>query len=664
MNAFRAGLFQALAFLYCLLLFSCDNRAENTEAVTGKSCDSTVKQEYQQLVDSISDLAEFAQAARSFYKEIPDSKCKSIIVNRLTNELFDNVYRVPATGAGLLDFYREIVTENDLSNSAKAGVMHLIAAYQLYIARDPKAAQQTLDENASRFGPLNDTLQKVQYSLLAGCMAVTSKFPEAAKYYIKTIELCERLQDSLGIASNYGNFAMVYARMGQYSKSLEMKKKAVSYFVRNKDTMNMMIGYQGISADFVRMGNTDSAMKYYIIISELSRQFKSEHTAFGNNINIAALYQERKQIDSARHYYDKAKELLKNINNHKKEAIFLIASTPAYAYVRDVQKEKEQILDLIKEFNEDRDLKSVQDAYFSLYATASAKGDFKEGITYYKLWDSVKSHLADKENRDFISRLETDYETQKKELKIAGQQKEIQRKNGLLWIMAALIIALLLAAAFVITRIQLNRKKKDAALHQKFTNQLLRNTEEERERIARDLHDGISQELLILKHQVNSNHDQLTDKIDGIIRDIRMISRDLHPVMLDKIGLKASIEHACNQIMESGLLFVTADINYSDCLDKSRELQLFRIIQEGLNNVVKYAEAQAAKVIIRESDNILITEIIDNGKGFDVAEKLDSQNSFGLLSIVERSKTLNGKAEINSGTGGTQIKIEVPKHYV
>jgi len=662
MNAFRAGLFQALAFLYCLLLFSCDNRAENTKAVTGKSCDSTVKQEYQQLVDSISDLAEFAQAARSFYKEIPDSKCKSIIVNRLTNELFDNVYRVPATGAGLLDFYREIVTENDLSNSAKAGVMHLIAAYQLYIARDPKAAQQTLNENTSRFGPLNDTLQKVQYSLLAGCMAVTSKFPEAAKYYIKTIELCERLQDSLGIASNYGNFAMVYARMGQYSKSLEMKKKAVSYFVRNKDTMNMMIGYQGISADFVRMGNTDSAMKYYIIISELSRQFKSEHTAFGNNINIAALYQERKQIDSARHYYDKAKELLKNINNHKKEAIFLIASTPAYAYVRDVQKEK--ILDLIKEFNEDRDLKSVQDAYFSLYATASAKGDFKEAITYYKLWDSVKSHLADKENRDFISRLETDYETQKKELKIAGQQKEIQRKNGLLWIMAALIIALLLAAAFVITRIQLNRKKKDAALHQKFTNQLLRNTEEERERIARDLHDGISQELLILKHQVNSNHDQLTDKIDGIIRDIRMISRDLHPVMLDKIGLKASIEHACNQIMESGLLFVTADINYSDCLDKSMELQLFRIIQEGLNNVVKYAEAQAAKVIIRESDNILITEIIDNGKGFDVAEKLDSQNSFGLLSIVERSKTLNGKAEINSGTGGTQIKIEVPKHYV
>ncbi|RYZ31515.1 MAG: hypothetical protein EOP49_38875 [Sphingobacteriales bacterium] len=221
-----------------------------------------------------------------------------------------------------------------------------------------------------------------------------------------------------------------------------------------------------------------------------------------------------------------------------------------------------------------------------------------------------------------------------------------------------------MASAFLITRYRLRKNKKDAALQQQFTRRLIENTEEERVRIARDLHDGVSQELLVLKNQISNNHEHTNDKIDFIINGIRMISRDLHPVMLDKIGLKSSVQHICEQMMESNLLFITAEIDYDGGLDKNGELQLFRMIQEALNNIVKYAGAEAAKVTLNHNDRCVFAEIVDNGKGFDVQAAMNSKNAFGLLSLMERSKAMNGKTEITSSPAGTIVKIEIPKSNV
>jgi signal transduction histidine kinase len=263
-----------------------------------------------------------------------------------------------------------------------------------------------------------------------------------------------------------------------------------------------------------------------------------------------------------------------------------------------------------------------------------------------------------------VAEMESKYETQKKELKIQVQQKELKQKNILNGFLLALLGVAIMAAALIITRFKLKKNKRDAALQQKFTRQLIENTEEERMRIARDLHDGVSQELLVLKNQIRNNQENTNEKIDFIINEIRMISRDLHPVLLDKIGLKSSVQHICEQMMENNRLFITADIEYHNGLDQNGELQLFRMVQEALNNIVKYAEAEAAKVTIRETDKYIKAEIIDNGKGFDVQSAMNSKTSFGLLNLMERSKVLNGKTEISSSAGSTIVKIEIPKSNV
>jgi signal transduction histidine kinase len=131
--------------------------------------------------------------------------------------------------------------------------------------------------------------------------------------------------------------------------------------------------------------------------------------------------------------------------------------------------------------------------------------------------------------------------------------------------------------------------------------------------------------------------------------------------MFDKIGLKASVEQLVERAQLVNDFMVTAEIDYSNSLSNSEELQLYRIIQESLSNIIKYANAVAAKITIQEKNNNIFIEIKDNGKGFNVSEKLNGKNAFGLHNIIERSRAIGGEAKINSDTNGTIITIEIKK---
>jgi signal transduction histidine kinase len=205
---------------------------------------------------------------------------------------------------------------------------------------------------------------------------------------------------------------------------------------------------------------------------------------------------------------------------------------------------------------------------------------------------------------------------------------------------------------------KLKLEKQNAQL---YTKQLLEKTEEERKRIASDLHDSVSHELLNLKNSVTEKPNEVNDKIDFIINDIRNISRNLHPVMFEKVGLKASIEQLIERTQSVHNFMVTADIQYNSSLTSSDELQVYRIIQETLSNIIKYANAVAAKITIEENNSAINIEIKDNGNGFNVTEALNSTEAFGLHNIIERSRAIGGEAKITSDKNGTLVTIEIKK---
>ncbi|WP_310586261.1 ATP-binding protein [Emticicia sp. C21] len=188
----------------------------------------------------------------------------------------------------------------------------------------------------------------------------------------------------------------------------------------------------------------------------------------------------------------------------------------------------------------------------------------------------------------------------------------------------------------------------------------MENTEEERKRIAGDLHDSISHELLNLKSTLSQDTKVVSSKIDTIINDIRGISRNLHPIMFDKIGLVPNIEQLVERIQNQNNFFVSTEMNYSGSLSSANELQIYRIIQESLSNIIKYANAYAAKITLVEQPGNMLVEIKDNGKGFSIKETLNSGKAFGLHNIIERSRVIGGEAHINSSADGTVITINIP----
>ena len=245
----------------------------------------------------------------------------------------------------------------------------------------------------------------------------------------------------------------------------------------------------------------------------------------------------------------------------------------------------------------------------------------------------------------------------------ALQLQEIAGKNATIGFLGVSVLAILLAAALFYLWLKKRQVQFEAArqaeLQAAFTQQLFAETEAERARIARDLHDGISHELLGLKRSSFTADSEAGLKIDGVIESIRQISRNLHPVMLESIGLQLSIETFCEQFGEAHNLFVNYDINYTKELNKNTELQVLRIVQEALNNAAKHAKAQAANVSLSDVDNGILLKIQDNGKGFDVKKAFNSGKAFGLQSIVERAKIIKTKATIRSSSKGTIVEVKI-----
>src|SRR5690606_2922289 len=145
----------------------------------------------------------------------------------------------------------------------------------------------------------------------------------------------------------------------------------------------------------------------------------------------------------------------------------------------------------------------------------------------------------------------------------------------------------------------------------------------ERKRIASDLHDSVSNELVNLRHIIANNDNQLKSKIDFILEEVRNISRNISPTLFDKIGLKLSVEQLIDRIQNQHNFFISSEIKYKGGLDNDKELQLYRIIQEAITNILKHANAVAGKVSINESDKTVNVEIRDNGKGFDVSKMFE-----------------------------------------
>ena len=212
------------------------------------------------------------------------------------------------------------------------------------------------------------------------------------------------------------------------------------------------------------------------------------------------------------------------------------------------------------------------------------------------------------------------------------------------------------------------------------TQSLIRTQEEERKRISRDLHDNIAQNLSSIKIKFSKVMNQLSfsetgltkplseisSSLDASIKSVREISYDLRPVELDQLGFSESIGNFCKEFKKSTKINLECSLLGLGSIDLNEdiEINLYRIIQECLNNIKNHSGAKKVKISLIASFPKLILRIEDDGIGFDTkntGQKISGQKRMGLHGINERINLLNGILKISSAQNkGTKIYIEVP----
>jgi len=198
----------------------------------------------------------------------------------------------------------------------------------------------------------------------------------------------------------------------------------------------------------------------------------------------------------------------------------------------------------------------------------------------------------------------------------------------------------------------------------------------ERQRLSRELHDGIGQSLIAIKMKLDSlSYLQETEiktqlegikrQFDQIIDEIRRITTDLMPPVLDEFGLVIALFNLCEDTSRaSGIQIKFEHRAKTDTWNKKIQTYLYRIIQEAIHNIVKHSSAKQAYIKLQGDIDDIYLSIQDNGIGFKtILAKTDSQSGHGLHNIKERVKLLRGTFDLKSAPGkGTLMQIKVPRH--
>ncbi|MBI5022445.1 MAG: hypothetical protein HZB59_13500 [Ignavibacteriales bacterium] len=245
------------------------------------------------------------------------------------------------------------------------------------------------------------------------------------------------------------------------------------------------------------------------------------------------------------------------------------------------------------------------------------------------------------------------------------------------WWFGGIIFVGILLIIWIISSFKTARILKEQQISREFSRQLIDSQEAERKRVAGELHDGLGQEMMVIINRAQMGLNvtetekmklQLTEisqTASRAIENVRDIAYNLSPYHIDQLGLIESVKSMVDKIAElSHTIFTTNVFALDQIADKKIGINIYRIIQECLNNIVKHSDASEASLIAEQHENELVITVRDNGKGFDnlsVTNGAGARKGFGLVGLSERVKLLNGTLEIKSSQNqGTTIIITIP----
>ncbi|MBL0012566.1 MAG: hypothetical protein IPP30_02065 [Flavobacterium sp.] len=515
----------------------------------------------------------------------------------------------------------------------------------------------------------NDTLYAKVYSVLGKNFTLENKFDSAFYYFHKALKIYENKNNDYEKNRIKGFMANAYYFKGDNKQATILVDEVIKNSKNYKASLNALHQKANILGS---SGAFDQAIQ---LDTEVIKKYEKKVnptllSPFYNNLGLC--YNAKNNPEKAIEYCSKSFHL-DSISGIKINAVSNLVLLADISLTQNKTTEaKKYNRRALQFFNVHNNFDKKLGLYQSLEKILLKEKDLN-GVIACK--DSILSQLKKMNtvrDNNTINLLKIEYETDKKNHQIIQQQHKIETQKRIVFLMIITTVLLLLALYYI----HLNRQKKNklAILEQenRISDMLFVAEQSERKRIASDLHNGINQKLAVISMYLSSEEEAPSEKsklvaaiVDETIADVRTISHNLYPTDLNK-GLIKAIKALCeqNNFLNPAIKF---ELHYDEILEdtlslnKEMELAMFRIIQEFLNNALKYSKSSLVKIEISKSNKKIRINIEDNGIGF----KSDSKNDpdgIGLKNCEERIQMLQGKMTIKTAENqGTKIYIEIPE---
>ena len=493
----------------------------------------------------------------------------------------------------------------------------------------------------------------------------TFEFEKALFNFFKSLKIAEKRNDEKQIADNLTKIGEAYLLTPDLKKAQINFNKAIEIYTKINKEKEIIGNLINLGASYQKQGNITKAIEIFKrgLVKAINANLKiSESILLGN---IGSSSRRIKKYDTSLEYLFKALSLKLKLKRYASAAHTCNDISETYIEIGNLVKAKEYALKAI-EYAKKRSLHQERYAYYVLSNIEYSLGNYKSAIKNLKQYHILQDSLFSIEKIASINEMQIKYETEKKNLKIETQQSNIAlldtenrvKNQWLLFGGTGLLVVFL----FITLYKSRNAVKKEKKLQQQFSENLLVSQEEERTRIARELHDSVGQQLTLIKRKSqNENQKEITILTNNALEEVRSISKGLYPALLKQLGLTESIEQLINDYDEQTKLFFSVDIdNVNEYFTESTSLNFYRLIQECLTNIIKHAKAKSVTLSIKKQSNAIITLISDNGKGFNVNDS-KKKNSLGLKTIFERIRIMNGNISIDSQpNNGTSFIFSIP----
>ncbi|GHC42759.1 hypothetical protein GCM10008083_01180 [Ulvibacter litoralis] len=452
----------------------------------------------------------------------------------------------------------------------------------------------------------------------------------------------------------------------------ELAKKERAELITKLKTLDLKeflsTEYFNQALDYQKTGDSELRLKYLLEAKKNLTDTLNTKMFINIHSKLSEYYSEHKELIKAKQeiltikpYYDSALgDPSAELNFNSAHATFLIAigdydNSLFYANKKLENAEKLGVED------------EIMDSHLMLSEIYKNLGNYKKSLENKDQYAVIRDSLYSRSNANSLAYYQTLFDMQKKEKELVEKNTNIKllEKDTQTFKKVMFFISLAIMLGFGIILLSRNRRnlKSKKNLQEGFSQKLLVSQEQERMRISKDLHDGIGQQLLVIKNKLISTGDQDTmEMVDKTIDEVRNISRDLHPFALQELGITKAIEHTIRQIDENTSLFISSEIdNIDNLFTPEEEVNIYRIVQESLSNIIKHANAEASKVLVKRFANNIIISIKDNGVGFDFNEKYQDKKSLGLKTLLERTKVLKGQMKVISKIeNGTILEYKLP----